>query len=498
MAKKILVAGLFHETHTFLKEKTGPEDFRRVSWYTGREIIAANTGNGSPMDGFLEVAALNGWEVIPSVQLAAMPSGLVEQRVVEAFYDAFLPVLRRHVLELDGIFLVLHGAMVSEETDDVEGELLQAIRTELDKGGRPSVPVVGILDLHANVSEKMTANSTCLYAYRENPHTDARASAVRAAHLLGGFLSDPQATQVFRSTPYILPPAGVGSADPPMKDLLAAARRYEQEDPELVCINVWAGYAYADIENCGFSLSCCTRGDAAGAASYLELLAGMLESRLSDAYPRDRDLAEVLAEVRQRPPGSGPVLLIEAADNIGGGTPGDGTGVLEPLLLAGERGIVAVINDPEAAEACRRAGLGAAVTLPAGARTDRHHGRPVTISGVVENLTDGIFDLENRDSHLASMMGTRISMGNCAVVKNDQLTLLLTSIKTPPMDLGQLHSQGISPEHAKYIIVKAAVSHRQAYDPLASAGYYIDGPGLCTSNLGRLPYRKALGKILSV
>ena len=63
----------------------------------------------------------------------------------------------------------------------------------------------------------------------------------------------------------------------------------------------------------------------------------------------------------------------------------------------------------------------------------------------------------------------------------------------PPMDLGQLHSQGVRPEDATYVIVKAAVSHRDAYDPIVRASFYVDSAGLCTSNLKRLPYRKMSG-----
>jgi microcystin degradation protein MlrC len=57
------------------------------------------------------------------------------------------------------------------------------------------------------------------------------------------------------------------------------------------------------------------------------------------------------------------------------------------------------------------------------------------------------------------------------------------------MDLGHLHSQGIRPEDADYVIVKAAVSHKDAYDPIARASFHVDSAGLCTSNLERLPYR---------
>ena len=60
------------------------------------------------------------------------------------------------------------------------------------------------------------------------------------------------------------------------------------------------------------------------------------------------------------------------------------------------------------------------------------------LKAIIEHLSDGKFELENKKSHLASMMGVNINMGLCAVLKNEKLTLLLTSIKTPPMDLGQL------------------------------------------------------------
>ena len=46
------------------------------------------------------------------------------------------------------------------------------------------------------------------------------------------------------------------------------------------------------------------------------------------------------------------------------------------------------------------------------------------------------------------------------------------------MDLGHLHSQGIRPEEAELVIVKAAVSHKAAYDPIARASFNVDSAGL--------------------
>lgn len=497
MASRVLFGGLFHETHTFLRTRTGIADFEAMALHIGQEAINRNIGNGSPSAGFLEVAARSGWDVVPTVQMAAMPGGIVDDAVVALFRRHFFPVLEAEASELDGIFLVLHGAMVAENSDHPEADILAEIRGLL-QARKLKIPVVCVLDLHANIPHKLIDNCSAAVAYRENPHRDAQETAVRAANILAELMETPDIAQVHLPTRYVLPPTGVGSADEPMRAVLAAARAIEASDSAIVNINVMAGYAYADVPDCGFSLSAATRGEPKRALEHLHSLAAVLEHHISKGYPRDAALSEVLEAVDRLPPGDGPVLLVEPADNIGGGTPGDATGVLGPLLATGRRGIVAVLADPQAVAECVEAGLGATVSLIVGGKTDEHHGTPLPFTGKVINLTDGSFELELKTSHLASMLGTHAEMGPCAVIANEQATILLSSRKMPPMDLGQLHSQGIRPEDASYVVVKAAVSHRDAYEPISRASFNVDSAGLCTSNLTRLPYRKLEGKIIAL
>ena len=204
--------------------------------------------------------------------------------------------------------------------------------------------------------------------------------------------------------------------------------------------------------------------------------------------PLDPSVAEAMALVASAPPGK-PVVLVEPSDNVGAGTHADGTGALGELLSRDFTGILATLKDPQAVLACQAAGVGAQVTLQMGGKTDAFHGAPLTVTGTVRHLSDGQFSLEDPHSHLASMIGLRAKMGNSAVLVNERLTLLLTSEKIAPMDLGQYRSQGINPEDAKVIVVKAAVAHRQAYRPIWSREVAIDTPGLGTSTLTRLPYR---------
>lgn len=497
MTNTIFVSGIFHETHTFLHEKTELAHFKKLSLYHGQEILDHNQDNGSPMDGFLSYARDKQWRVIPGIQLAAMPSGTVKEEVIAYFREHFFSRLEEVFNSIDAIYLVLHGAMVSENTPDVEGCLLEELHHFLQRKGR-HIPVVAVLDLHANVSQKMMDYSTCMYAYRKNPHTDARDAAIRTAELLDHILAYPDVRKVYHQSRHVIPPTGLGTAAEPMRSLLTRAAAIESLDPEVLCINVIGGYAYADIPDCGFSLACYTKGDTEKARIYLAELMALLEENLSSAYPPENSLEDVWTILRDEPDVAGPVLLIEASDNIGGGTPGDGTGILAALLAAGKKGIIAVINDAAAVQQCYSAGIYQEITLAVGGKADQFHGDPVQLSGRIRHLSDGRFELENKNSHLASISGAYVDMGPCAVIENEQAIVLLTSHKTPPMDLGQLHSQGIQPEAAAFIIVKAAVSHKQAYDPIVKRSFYIDSPGLCTSYLERLPYRHIGNKQVSL
>jgi microcystin degradation protein MlrC len=184
------------------------------------------------------------------------------------------------------------------------------------------------------------------------------------------------------------------------------------------------------------------------------------------------------------------VLLVEPADNIGGGAPGDATGLLRALLKYDARNAVIVINDPESAAKCHGSTPGERLTLTVGGKANALSGDSVALQVELVSTSAGAFELEDRNSHLASMYGTHIEMGPCAVVRHGGLRVLLTSKPTPPFDLGQLRSQGIEPETAHIIVVKAAVAHRRAYDPIAEASYTVATPGVCSSDLRRFPFKR--------
>ena len=480
-APRILYAGLFHETHALLDTTTPPEAFTVLRG----EAILAKAGDDSPTDGFLAVARESGWRVQPILHAHATPGGPAPDGFFEDYWREFVALASTHLeAGVDAIFLVLHGAMSTATIADVEGEFLTRLRA---LPGAATVPVFGILDLHANVSARMARHANALLAYRRNPHTDARATAVHAARDLHRALTTGQVPRMaWIGVPVVWPPPGTGSDDSPLRDLLAHATALDGHD-DLWAANVCPGFSFGDHPDVGVSASAYGSAPAESLLARLQPLAEEVWQRRHEGLVRYPEVATVLAQTPPSP--RGPILLVEPADNIGGGAPGDGTGVLRAMLVARiERGLV-VINDPQAVQALADLAPGQTRTLAIGGRGWRGDPGPVELPVTFVNRSDGHFELEDPHSHLASMQGRRITMGPCAVVRHAGVTILLTSRKTPPFDLGQFRSQGIEPRDFAYIGVKAAVAHRQAYDPITAASHWVETPGPCASDLPSLPHR---------
>ena len=135
--KSVLIAGLVHETHTFLADATGIERFREMVWRRGIEMLNYCRGDLSPMGGALEVADAARWKIYPSRYGAAMPSGTVDDDVLEAWWNEVeCDLVGALSAGLDGVLLILHGAMVCNSFPDAEGELLRRIRGKVG----PDIP----------------------------------------------------------------------------------------------------------------------------------------------------------------------------------------------------------------------------------------------------------------------------------------------------------------------------------------------------------------------
>ncbi len=480
--KRILLAGLFHETTTFAPGEMGLDQFAVAR---GEELLAAR-GNGSPLGAVLEEAERFGWEVLPVIDIRGTPGAMPSREVVDTAFTALDAFAETEAAQgLDAICLILHGAMAGPGCPDVEGTLLARLRA---KPAFAHVPIFGVLDLHANFTPAMAEHSNGLLVYLKNPHTDAAETGTRCARLLEESLNAGRTLATrFRGTNLLWPPPGTGTAVAPMATLEAIAREEEREG--IAAVNVFAGFAQADTPHTGVSFSIVY--DPAQVSP--ERLAAVEERLHSTAVaerelglPHEWELGAAITDALEK--NQYPTLLVEPADNIGGGATGDGTSILRALLERGLQGGV-VLCDPEVAAYLHTQEPGTEHDLQVGGKTYPADPGPVSVRARLIRLTDGNYELEDRHSHAASMSGVQMQMGPSAVVEVGGVTLLITSLRHAPMDLGQWRSQGVEPSALPFIGVKAAVAHRQAYDKIAKASYWVRTIGPCTSDLAALPYQ---------
>lgn len=481
--KRVFLAGTFHETHSFTQDRTGFEGF---TIHRGKALLDRR-GEGSQVDGFLTIAARQGWEVVPSTTYTGGSSGMVEQTVFDSFWNEVGPALTAALDDgLDAIFLSLHGAMVTSGLEDPDGELLQRIRA---LPGAESLPIFGVFDLHANMTPKRVNLSDSLVCYRDCPHTDCYETAKFATELLARCLdSGTRPRHFIRTTPIVWPPTGTGTQDGVMHALESLARRLEREIPAVLAINVIPGYSYSDVPHAGLSFTIVTEGNEASAQSALQQLADLAWEMRKEGVPFEHDLESVVRDFV--PNGKGPTILVDSADNIGGGGPGDGTDVMRAFLKYHVEGAGVIIADPQAVSVLKTIAIGSHVTIPIGGKGWAMDQGPVELDVELISLSDGRFEAEDANSNQVVVMGRSINMGPTAVVRHEGLTIILTSKKMAPFDLAQWRSQGVEPSALSMIGVKAAVGHRAAYGKIARASFTVRTNGPCTGDLTRLPFKR--------
>lgn len=479
---RIAIGGIIHETHTFTEGLTTVADFQGRLLHYGNDILAEMSSTRSAIGGMIEGATARGWTLVPTAYATAMPSGTVAEPTYRTILQELLDRLAA-AGPVDGVLLPLHGAMVTEEHLDPESHILAEVRKIVG----PDTPIVVELDMHGNISPHTVELADVLVAFDTNPHIDPHTRGLESAAILEQLLRGAvKPTAVIVQPPLLLAPQATGTADLPLRAVHERAAEMEAE-AAVVCICVMAGFAYADTPFTGPSMIVTTDNDPVLARRYAQELVDILMQHHQAALPEFLTPAEAVAQALAHP--GGPVILVDSADNIGGGTPGDGTDGLKAMLAHNVQDGTIVLADPQAVATCWAVGEGAEVTLAVGGKTDGWHGEPVTVTGSVRVLSAGEFECELPENHFASFFGNTIRMGRTVWLRARGINLILTEQKTPPFDLAQLRGVGVVPEDQKMIVVKSAVAYRAAYLPIAACVIEMDTAGLCTANLSRFPYQ---------
>ena len=477
--KRIGILGFLHESNSFSPIPTSYQHFKDTSLTKGPALLKRWEGTHHQLGGFLKGALDFNFHPVPLLATYGTPSAPISSHCFNELAAAMTTCLQT-ALPLDGLLLALHGAAVAENFPDADGELVSRFRQLVG----PEIPMIAVIDLHANISKKMLKNTDSLIAYRANPHLDQHQRGLEAAELMAQILDGKvKPVQAMESPPLLLNITKQYTKESPAKQLyedLTSVLSW----PGILSASIAMGFYYSDVEEMGASFLAVADQNPQLAKKAAYWMAKRTWDRREEFFNELPSPAEAIRIAQGAK--YGPVVLMDVGDNIGGGSPGDSTILLEEILRQNVSNSLVILFDPQAVTACIQKGVRQSIELLVGAKTGRCHGRPIRLIGRIRSIADGQ-SFETQPRHGGHGF---FDQGATVVLETPrQHTIVLTSLRMIPLSLEQLWALGLKPERKSIIVVKGVVAPRAAYESIASQTILVDTPGSTSANPAHFKYR---------
>ncbi|KIW74548.1 hypothetical protein Z517_11318 [Fonsecaea pedrosoi CBS 271.37] len=479
MAKRpaIAIAGLACETSIFTPSRTFAPAFHAKR---GAEIIEKYPFLQSE-SGLGNIADFHG-----ALIGHALPGGIVTRASFEELADEIIERLKVIVSStiIHGLWYDIHGAMCVEGLDDSEAELLRRIRRLLG----PTVVVSASMDLHGNVSRELVHEADLITCYRTAPHIDVRETKERACRNLVELLTKSPAgrradgspvrpLKAWIPIPVLLPGEQTSTRIEPAKHIYGTVPAVES-NTGVVDAAVWVGYPWAD-EPRNRAVVVVTGWDEDAIKLGSEQLARVFWDAHEDfdfvgpTGSFDECIGEAVASKKH------PFFVSDSGDNPTAGGSGDMTWGLMHLLArpefkqsSGPTVIYASVPGSKAVNTCVDAGIGATVTVTAGAEVDHIHSGPITMTGQVHAIKRG-----DRDARIE------------VVLRVGSVFAILTELRKPYHHEHDFTDLNLKPREADIIIVKIGYLEPELHDMAADWRLALS-PGGVDQDLKRLGHSR--------
>ncbi len=474
---RIAVAGFQHETNRFSPIPTTLDDFvRQDGWpglTRGTEIFDVFPEMNIPLGGFLDYGR-DHFDIVPILWASAEPGGLVEDDAFEEICALILDKIEQ-TSALDGIYLDLHGAMVTQSQDDAEGILLRRLQNLTEM----TVPVVASLDLHANMTREMFACTSLLTVFRTYPHLDMAQTGRRAGLLIHELLeTKAEVCGAFGQIPLLLPLQSQCTDFEPAKSIYAmlpqhiSLRSGHQE--------IAMGFPASDIYDCGPAAVAYSSGRRDGARQ-----AEAAVKRIKNAFSQTQDQFQIplyrpdeaVQKVAGKPPQSKPTLLADVQDNCGAGATSDTTELLHALVRHGIKNCaVAALYDKETVSAAHRTGLGGVFEGLLGGKISPDQNPAFAGKFRVIALSNGVFEFTGE-----MMRGVTANIGPAAAIEildpDSDICVVVTSERIQCLDQAILSHLGIDCAAKSVLALKSSVHFRADFAAIADEVLLVEAFG---------------------
>jgi len=475
---KIGIAGLSHETVTTLPGFTMEDSFEN-DCKRGEDVIVSARGSKSSLGGIVDYCEKNNVQLYPILDADGGVSATVLDEVFLKYKQEIVSGFKEISSEIDGILLALHGAMATETIQDPELDLIKGIREAVGY----DIPIMAALDLHANIDSEILEETNAIFGFKSSPHIDKAETGSKVAGCMLDFLKGKVNPVTAINKPgLVVPSVFSATGRVPAKYIVERARKY-QENPEVLDVTVFFGFAYADVYNIGLSVVVTTDGNKELAEEIAQDLGKFAyEHRIGlttsdNLFKVEEGVAYALDRAKKA---HRPIIILDHADRTG-----DTTFVLEELIKQkAQKAAFPLFYDPEAVQSCINAGVGNEVEVKVGGKSNNRAGEPVRVKGKVlwvgnkEYIGTGPMRL-----------GRKIKLGPTAIVQAGGVWLQLTTNRKSLIDEDPIIQFGYDPMDFDVIVTKSKTHFRAVYEELGEEIVIIDAPGSGPADLGVLKYK---------
>jgi len=467
---RIAVGGMQHETNTFAPSRADYKAFEAGGGWPGVQfgapVFAAVEGANIPAAGAIQALRAQGHQLVATAWGAASPSAHVTTDAFERIVSGLIANLKKE-LPVDGVYLDLHGAMVTEAHDDGEGEILRRVRDVVG----PRVPIAASLDLHCNFTRAMFEHCDALVGYRTYPHVDMADTGARAALLLDRMLRDGKPlAKHYRTLDYLTGLPSQCSFIDPCKTVYEDIGRSDD-----VTLSFTPGFPMADFPECGMAVFGYGADEQKTRAAVDGLHAAVVDAE-KDFVLELHLPGEAVTRARSRGEPGRPVVLADTQDNPGAGGNGDTTGLLKALIQQqAQDAVLGLLIDGEAATKAHEIGLGFTSNFRLGGRSSIPGDSPCEGEFTVERLGDGKFTCTG-----PMFKGFRMQLGSMALLRSKAspgVRVAVASRKCQAGDQEMFRHLGVEPRRSRILALKSSVHFRADFEPIAREVLVVKSPG---------------------
>ena len=472
---RVYCASIATETNTFSPLKTDLKNFKETFYAEPNKHPKTPTLCSAVFPLLRNKKNKGELKLIEGTATWAEPGGLTNAKTWNYLKNKILSEIKKSK-KLDIVILGLHGAMISSNCIDCEGDLIKNIRNILG-----TKVIIGVtFDPHSHLSKKCLDNANIITVFKEFPHTDFVETARNCINLsLKTFhkIINPKISSFDVKMMTILP-----TSKEPMRSFVDKLRLLEKNKHAL-SLSVIHGFMAGDSPDIGAKIITITdnnknKGDKLSSQLGLELFS-FRKKLAPKTFSVNRSI-EQAAKLSKR--NKKPILVADVWDNPGGGVAGDSTILIKKAMTMNLKKIaVGSIWDPKAVSLCHEAGENSFINLKFGSNVSSYAGKPISKKVLIKK------NIKNAFQKFGSSF---VPMGDSSCIFFDGIELILNSNRCQTFSTDLFSVMGINISDKKILIVKSTNHFYDSFHKHVSKIIYASVNGIYPNNPKKNNYLK--------